>query len=104
MLQKLQRQRQIRSCNAHCFGPTTSAENIVEGELAYRTGDWIVFGENANGDGEWHHVNNRGEVESFNNRTGLIEACPNLNCPNRYDYNWDLLEKFWTKYRRLKVK
>ena len=68
--------------------PFDSASNIVEGQDKYKVGDWLVY------DGSiWHYINNHSEVESFNGRIGLIESCPNPNCPNVYDYNWDLLNK-----------
>ncbi len=70
------------------FGGEAEKPNLIEGRFSYRQGDWLIF------DGtKWHYINNRGEVDSFNGRTGLIESCPNINCPNVYDYNWKMINK-----------
>ena len=67
----------------------TEQTPFVEGIFNYNTGDWIIYGDN-----EWHYINNRGEVLSFNGRSGIIESCPNLSsCAGQYDYNWDMLNK-----------
>ena len=74
------------------FGGTSADPLIVENRLAYRAGDWVVY------DGtKWHYISNRGEVESFNGRRGIIEACPNPSCPNQYDYTWAMINKVNSK-------
>ena len=64
------------------------SSNLIPTRGNYFAADWLVY------DGsKWHYISNKGEVESFNRRTGIIESCPGANCPNQFDYAWGLLDK-----------
>ena len=55
---------------------------ISSGNESWSEGDWAVY--NDQGDGEWQRISNSKNLESFNNREGLIE-------PEANDYSWDQL-------------
>ena len=56
-------------------------------EKMWNIGDWAIY----NGT-EYLKIDNTGKVIDFNGRRGIIESCPNPDCPNIYDYSWKMLD------------
>ena len=61
--------------------------------ITYHVGDWAVYYFNSEIDNGFTQISKTQGIQSFNDRIGIIETCPNTNCPNIYDYSWEMINR-----------